>query len=239
MSTWKEIREQVLTLLDVTPDASTDDDIRVAVDRRIVHVRDRLINLRCPDSLLTSSSAVTINKDTEYVQIVGATDTNKPSFELTDFRKIFSLWVEGEEWSYISYSDWIRQKSGIAGDQIYKRSYTVYQGDKITLKTLPTDTEEWEVILHYVAQPATIADDGQPEIRSDHHELIVLDTVLGFPQKFVSEERLALFAAYSKQRDLLEKLFLQDSLVVRRNQRMKPFVRKNDYRNTLWGSGDL
>lgn len=239
MSTWGEIREQALTMLDVTPDASTDDDIRNAVDKRMVHVRDRLYNLRCPDTLLVTSSAVTIDVDNEHVKLVGASATNQPSFELTNFRKLHAIEVEEQEWSFVSYPNWIRQRSAIAGNQIWEKSYTVYQGNQIIFKSLPSGSDTWDVVAHYKASPAAIIDGGEPELSADHHEFLILEVVLGFPNKFVSEERLALFAAYSKQREELKKLFMQDSLVTKGNHRMKPFVRKYAYRATSWGNGDL
>lgn len=239
MSNWGELRQHILTLLDVTVDASTDDDVRNAVDRETVFARDRLYNLRCPDTLLITSSAVTIDRDNEHIKITGASATDQPSFELTDYRKLHSLYVDGREWSFTDYASWLRQNSAVSGDQRWLKSYTLYRGNELILRTLPSEDQTWDVVLNYMASPATITDEGEPELEAVHHRLLVLEVVLAFPNRFVSEERLAVFATYSKERELLRKQFLQDCEALKQHTRMRPFTRRANNNTTIWGNGGV
>lgn len=242
MSTWQELREEVLTHLDVRINASTDDDIRNAVDIKMRHVRDRLFNLRIPDALLVPSSTVTLDENTEHIKIVGAAATNQPSFTLTDFRKGYALMItegadaEPREWSFVRYGTWIREQSAIAGDQRYNRSYTIDYQNFIYLKTWPSTGETWTAQLYYMKEPAAITDLGEPEIGKQHEELLVLETVLGFPNRFISEERLALYASIKEDVRQLRSQYMSDSPLGRKNSRMKPFVRKYYRRGDInWG----
>lgn len=240
MSTWQEIRENILTLLDVAPDATIADDIRVAVDLKLKHARDRLYSLRVPDSLLVKSSAITVEDDTVYIKISGAGDGTHPTFALTDFHKIFALKIEDETWTPVRWGSWIMQQSNTAGDQRWRKSYSVDSDRYIYLRTLPGTGQTWSAELHYQKTPATIVDGGTPEIGAEHEELLVCSVVRSFPNRFITEERLSLLAAINSQyRELLSD-YKMDSIFGKPDLRYKPHVRDVYERSVInWGDGDL
>lgn len=240
MSTWLELKKNALTLLDIDPEATTADDLRTAVDQKFQFSRDRLYNVRVPDSLLVSSNEITIDGTTEYILISGTGDSTHPSFALTDFKKIFALKIEDETWAPTRWASWIRQKSGLAGDQRFRKSYAVDGERNIWLRSSPGAAQTWTGVLHYQKEAATIVDGGTPEIGEEHEELLVVDVVRGFPNRFITEERLALLSHIDSRYHELLRAYKADSVFGQPNLRLKPYVRDTSQRSVInWGEGDL
>lgn len=235
-STWLEIRQQILTLLDLDPDATTESDLRNVVDLKIKHSRDRLYNLRPPASLLVkSATVVTIDENTVYVSLTETAFVNRPTFLATDLRKVYAVLVNEEEWDYMTYGQWISQNNHNFGDQRHYATYTIDADNHIYFKTLPGEGETWDVELVYYKEPSTIYDGGIPDLDPAHHELLVCDVVRKFPHRFVTEQQMALYAQVNADYRELMKLFMQDSPVGKMNLRMKPALRKRN-RASIWGS---
>lgn len=236
MGTWAELRTETLTLLDVDPGATTSSDIRNAVDFSFRHIRDLLINLRPPTQLMAKSGLVTVESTLTSIGITSpdSAPTN-PSFVLTDFRKVIALSLEDEVWEYVDYQTWLLSKDASFGDQRWKLSFTIDGSNQIFLNVLPNTGDTWDAYLYYVQEPATIVDGGTPEFQPEWHDLFVLGTVIKFPNRFQTEERLALLAAYTRMYDEKLKLFKQDALVHARDSRLRPRLRNRNSFSTFWG----
>lgn len=89
-------------------------------------------------------------------------------------------------------------------------------------------------------QPAAISDDVEPELEDEFQELLVSDVVRGMPNRFISEERVAMLAEISARYKELLMLFKSTPYVGKLNLQMKPFVRNPTVRSLVnWGAGDL
>lgn len=241
MTTWLDIRREALTLLGVDPDASTSDDIRNVVDYKMKHVRDQLYRIRVPRSLLVISDIATVEATTEYIGITSSDVDNPPtvrSFELTDFRKLYTLLIDGEDWEYVPYGAWVRANSAAAGEQRFKWSFTVDSENRIYLYTPPGTGDTYDARLVYFKNPDAIVDGGTVEVEPEYEELLVLGIVLRFPNQFQSEERLALFAALNKQYDDLFKQYKADNGSLKSTLRWRPYVRRRLQRSVNFGNGE-
>lgn len=239
MSTWAELRREALTLLDVHPTASTSSDIRNAVDFKFKHVRDRLYNIRVPRSLIVpSTNTVSFSSTDTAIKVSGSPATNYPSFEITDMRRPLALVIEGEEWEFVSWPVWLKLQHAYTGDQRHPYTWTLDHQNYIYLKTSPTGSETFDVDLHYYQTPATIVDGGTPEIGDEFEELLVLGVVLGFPNFFTSEERLALYAGFKSDfKDLLTE-YKRQTPTLRSSWRLRPSLRSKGGSSVFWGNGE-
>ena len=239
MTTWLDIRREALTLLGVDPDASTSDDIRNVVDFKMKHVRDQLYRARVPRSLLVTSDVVTVSPTTEYIGITEADNSpTAPSFVLTNFRKLYTLLIDGEDWDFVPFGAWVRGNSAAAGEQRFRWSFTVDSAERIYLYTYPGTGDTFDAQLVYFKTPDDIVDGGTVEIEPEYEELLVLGIVLRFPNQFQTEERLALFAALNKQHDDLLKQYKADNGSLKSTLRWRPYVRKRLQRSVNFGSGE-
>lgn len=239
MSTWAELRQEALTLLDVSASASTSSDIRNAVDFKFKHVRDRLYNIRVPRSLIVpSTNTVTFSSTDIAIQVSGAPIADYPSFEITDMRRPLALVVNGEEWEFVSWPVWLKLQHAFTGDQRHPYTWTLDYQNNIYLKTSPTGSETYDVNLHYYKTPATIVDGGTPEIGDEFEELLVLGVVLGFPNYFTSEERLALYAGFKS--DFKDQLieYKRQTPTLRSSWRLRPSLRSKSASSVFWGNGE-
>jgi hypothetical protein len=244
MSTWQEIREEILVMLDVKKEATTSSDIRSLVDVKLKRVRDRLYNLKFPRSLLVSSSDVTVDSTTLAIKLTGSPSAGYPSFQLSNFLKLFGLTIrvstetEGEDLEFVEWPTWIRSKSTVGGDQRPDRSFTLDYQDYFYLWDVPSSGESWLARLHYYKTPATITDGGTPEIGSPHEELLAVAVAVQFPNLFKSQERLAIYADLRRHYGDLLKDYLRDKTSAKRQSRMRPFIKKKTEQSVLWGTGE-
>lgn len=239
MSTWLELEEEILTMLDVDKDVSTSSDIRALVKIKLKRVRDRLYLMRPPYSLLVSASAATVSSTTTYISITGATSGANPGLSLTDFWRPFTVTIDGEDFEFVDWPVWVRQNNAVAGDQRLNKSFTINYENKITLSTYPVGSVTWSAVLHYLKQPATIIDAGTPEIGQEHEELLVLGVALQFPNLFQGEERTALYASIKADYNEHFRDFRRDTYrVLKKNMRLRPAVRKSTRSSVVWGSGE-
>lgn len=242
MPTWSELRKNALTLLDVNASATTASDLRVAVDLRMQQSRDRLYSIRCPESLVAISSDVTVTSTTTALSIPNASAGTIPGFNLSSsvIKKPLALTIDGEAWTYNSYLSWVGVNSSNAGNQRWYKSWTLYQKSTISLRTYPSSPTTWIANLVYMQQPAAISDDVEPELEDEFQELLVSDVVRGMPNRFISEERVAMLAEISARYKELLMLFKSTPYVGKLNLQMKPFVRNPTVRSLVnWGTGDL
>jgi hypothetical protein len=247
MSTWLEVRQEILTLLDVDKEASTDDDIRSLVDVRMKRQRDKLIQLRPPFSLLTESDVVDVTNLTSFIPL-GANEDNddtppvsQTGFGLTDFWRFFALTIDSRDVPYTPWKSWICGYSMELGNQRDLRTWTLSPADRIYLGWLPsTDTETWEAKLHYYKEAATIADGGTCEIVDEHLDTLVLGVVLKFPNLFQGEERTIVFAGLKKDHDTAMRDYLADKgqKGTRKSLRMRPAARRRGVDNSYLSWGD-
>lgn len=245
MTTWQELRQNALTLLDVKPTATTASDIRVAVDARMVQVRDKFYNMRVPPSLIKTSSSITIDAADEYLVIEGSGDGTHPGFNVLDLRKVFALRIqtttEGRPltWTFTPYMSWIEFQSAIEGDQRSPATYTIDSNNYIYLRDMPSGSDTWTAYLDYYREPDVITDGGIPELDVAHHELFVLEVVIGFPNLFASEERIALYTSLLARREEQMKLFKGDSPVMAKPRaRLRLFPVRKVRSGVFWGNGE-
>jgi hypothetical protein len=210
MSTYAQIRQNVLLMLDVMP--SMTGDIKDMVDLTMRNVVLEIVTELWPDELLTTSSTLRITSATTTPIPIGAT-----GFAITDFLKLSCLLVnedptntgsEAVRYKYYSPEAWYRLMDRYAGNSRNTKSFTMHDS-KIELKDYPTGSTVFDLVLKYYKAPAAVADAGIPEIPVQHHSLIEYSTVMKFPHLF-SGDRQALFMQYATEYKNARKRMLQD-----------------------------
>lgn len=244
MTTWADIRQEILGMLDVDVDADTTSDIRNQVDRKLTRFRNWIYRKKPPVDLFVYTSAASIISTTTYLNIEGATVGDNPGWSLTDFLRPLGLVistdpaVEGEEFEFVEWRTWLRLRNAIAGNQRLSQCYTIdYQGH-IILSEWPSSGVTWTAILHYQKTPATIVDAGVPEIEEGHEGLLAFGVARQFPNMFDTEERVAIFASIEKQYQEAMKEYLRDRGITKKDSRMRPAIRTSTTRRAFWGTGE-
>jgi hypothetical protein len=253
MSTWAEIRTEILTMLDIDTAVTTASDLRNLVDIKMKRKRDSLYNMRMPPSLFVSSQQVQINSTFQYIDIRGPGDgstSSIPGFDLVNLWKPFTLMIATDEndpttnadWNFVSHPTWLRQQfaARAGGDQRERNSYTIDYQDFLYLSRIPAPNEaNWNAQLWYYKLPANITDISEPEIGPEFEELLTLGVVIQFPNRFSSEERLVLLQAYTQEYNNLLRDFLRQRRVGKIDSRFRPRERKSSsgYGAMNWGYG--
>lgn len=238
MSTWAELRQEILIMLDLNS-SLTSGDLHDLIDIKVKRVRDKYYALRPPRSLLVSSSTVTATSDLVAIKTTGsAVGTTYPSFALSNLRKHWTVTVEDEDWDFIPWESWIRAKNARSGNQRPHRSWTIDYQDYIYLADIPTGTETWDVVLHYLKTPTAIADDGEIEIGSEHEELLATAVAVQFPNQFIGEERLLIYQGLISRLKQLESDFLRDYPIGKKGFQFRPRTIRKSESSVLWGTGE-
>ena len=247
MSTWAELRQEILFMLGENPDATTASDIRNTVDIKLKRKRDEIYGLKPPKSLLVYSSSVSVPSTLEYIKIESSGSGDNPGWNITDFWRTFSLVIaldtetdinEAEDWEPTEWDAWVRQNSATQGKQRLATTFTQDYRNYIYLNTLPGTGVTWKAWLHYFKQPATISDGGTPEIGQEHESLIVLAVCLDFPNLFRGDERASIYAAMTRQYKERLADYLRAMTVKKRATRLRPFVKRNASPGVFWGTGE-
>jgi hypothetical protein len=248
MSTWLELRTEILIMLDIDTGVTTASDLRQLVDLKLNRKRDALYNLRHPPSLLVPSQVVTIDSTLLYIDMLGAGSGLTgltPGFQITDLWKPFSLLIDNRDWEFVSYETWLRMQlpSRSGGDQREKNTFTIDYQDRIYLNNLPSSgstPDAWDAVLWYYKRPADIVDGGKVEIAPEYEELLTLGVVTQFPNRFSSDERLVLLQAYTQQYNQMMREFLRQKRVGKLSARFRPRGRKfESFSSSInWGTGE-
>jgi hypothetical protein len=241
MSTWAQLRQEILFALDTNVDASTSSDIRNQVDLKLTRKRDEIYGKKPPKSLFVASAAVTITSAALDIGITAvAAAPIHPSFALSNYWRPFALTIEGEDWEPVEYDTWIRNKSAIVGDQRPRRSWTIdVANNLIYLKSVPSGSESWSGVLYYFKLPAAIVDGGIPEVGVEHESLLVLSVIAEFQDRFTSDQRVALYRSYADQLISARKAYYQAGTFERSNLRLRPYTkRKGIGSSVFWGTGE-
>lgn len=239
MSTWLELRQEVLGMLDVKLDVSAASSIRTLVDIKLKRQRDYLYSLRQPRKQLVYSAAVTVDVDTVAIKCTGSGAAGYPSFGLTDMLEPRVLTINGEKWDPMDWETWIQSNNATAGNQRPRRTWTIDYQDWIYLTSVPSGTDTWDAVLHYYKNPITIADGETPEIPPEHITALVMGVVIQFPNLFQGEERAALLPIYVRQYEEAMKAFKRSRFVKNLNGQWRPSViRKGNRSSTFWGNGE-
>lgn len=207
MSTWAQLRKDVLYALGENRAASSTNEVRQQVDRKLEQKRDEIYGLRAPRSLLVYSGPITITTGFSYASIEASGSGTTPGFALTDFWKIFSISLtagsdteisNAQEFEYVEWDSWVRLCSAVEGNQRLPASFTVDYQNRIYLVSAPNGSDTWNMWINYYKLPATIVDAGIPEIGIQFERVLTLGTTLEFPDMFRGEERASVFAATMK-----------------------------------------
>lgn len=227
-------------MLDAGLAASTASDTRRLVDFKLERMRDRLYGLRPPPLLTGISSNVTLTSTLTHIGIVGASvDPNAPSFNLTDFWRLFTLRVEDEDWRYAEFDEWIRAKS-FGGNQRYFKQFTIDGNGNILLSTIPTAPTTWTANVIYRKLPGTLVDTAEPLTDREFDGLYIAGVARQFPNHFHGEERAAVLAAMTADYQNLMKDFMSHASVEKIDSRYRPQIRKPYLRSSVfWGDGEM
>lgn len=238
MATWKDLREEVLGMLDVKVSASTASDIRNLVDIKLERLRDKLYSLRRPRSLLVYTDPETVDSSTVAIKITGTAAAGYPSFDLSDFDEVFTLAIEGEDWQFVPWEAWIRSNNAVGGNQRPRRSWTIDYQNYLYLSSVPEGSDTWEAVLHYYKTPATITDLGTPEIGKRHESLLVVGVAVQFPNLFQGEERTIIFQSLMSQEGRLMKDFMRERPARKSDAVWRPRIIRKNVTSTVWGNGE-
>lgn len=246
MSTWQELREEILFNLSAKTDASTSSDLRNQVDARLKRKRDEIYGLKPPKSLLVSSAVVSVPYNLDYIQIDASGSGTTPGWALTDYWKPYSITVglstatasEEEDWEFMEWDTWIRSNSAIEGNQRLNATFSIDYQNRLYLRNLPGSGTTWNARMHYFKVPATIVDAGIPEIGIQHESLLINAVTLSFPHLFRGEERAMIYASLIKmQKDAMQN-YLRDQTTIKRASRHRPFSKRRGSSAVMWGTGE-
>lgn len=244
MSTYAELRQEILGVLGASPDSDTDSDIRTLVDVKMKRKRDEMYGLKPPRSLLVYSSTVDVPEDLEYIQITGTTAPTTPSFGISNLLEVFTLTIgasdstqdEEEDWDFREYTSWIRENSAVSGNQRLPKTFTIDYQNRIFLRNLPGTGETWKARLHYYKQPETIADGVEPEFEPKHEGTYVRGVALEFPNLFRGQDRAAIYAAMLRMYADGIKAYVADQTIIKTNLRLRPAERRKGTSSVVWPS---
>lgn len=248
MTTWLEIRQEILGMLDVNAEATTDSEVRNQVDRKLARLRDRIYRQKPPPALFVYTDPLTITSLADYVAILEPTSGDNPGFDLTtaEFLRPLGLVIsddpstEGEEWDYMEWRGWIRLKNAIAGNQRLSQTFTIdYQG-RIHLSQTPATGVEWTAVLHYQKRPDSIPEDGSTEVEIDpgHEGVLIFGVARQFPHFFDGEDRQTAFLSIEKQYQEALKEYLRDRGIAKKDTRFRPAIRTKRPAAINWGTGE-
>lgn len=222
MSTWSELRQTALRLLDLP--ATMTGEIPALIDTLMLdELRDIAVR-SFPDELFTESS--TLNVDSTFSDsspISLSTDflvTNlfKPYALIVDLKD--SSTADFREWEYMDYSAWVRAKNVVEGNIRPPYSWT-YNSDSIYLSIYPTDsTTNWDLKYIYYRNPAAIVDGNTPELPTEHHKVLYLAAVIAFPHLFQGDRQSTLALLSARYKDAKDSLF-QSRTIARRRYQLK------------------
>jgi hypothetical protein len=239
MSTWAEIRQDILVALDSKAGLTTASDLRNSVDRKLVQFRDRLYRKRPPPSILYYTDPVTVNANTTYLDILGAGAGDDPGFNLgDDYLRFTTITVEEEDWEFKDFVSWTRLKNSVGGDQRQPQSFTVDYQNYIYLRDYPTGTEEWDVVLHYVFYPGAIVDGDEPEAGRGFDDLFVTGVIRQFPKLFEGEYGIAQLGVFEKIYQESYKHYMTETEGVKKAMRLRPSIRRPRSSSVFWGTGE-
>lgn len=235
MSTWGDLRKDVLFALGENRAASTTNEIRQQVDRKLEQKRDEIYSLLAPRSLLVYAGPIVITSTFEYASITASGSGDTPGWNATDFWRLYSISVglstttdiaDAQEWEYVEWDSWIRLNSSVEGNQRLPASFTVNYQNRVTLVGAPSGSDTWNAWLNYYKRPATITDGGTPEIGVEFERVLTLGTTLEFPDLFRGEERASIFAATLQMYNEAKKHYVRANTPKTSGLRRRPF-RKN------------
>lgn len=244
MSTWEDLRKDILFALGEKREASATNDIRAQVDRKLQMKRDEVYGLRAPRSLLVYSTSVDIPSTLDYISIDASGSGDTPGWSLTDYWRLYSITMgqsdaetihDGQEWEYVEWDTWIKSASAVEGDQRLSATYTVDYQNRVYLIQLPDGTSTWKAWLNYYKQPAAIVDAGIPEIGVEFENVLTLGTILEFPDLFRGDERAGIYAATARRYDDALKSYLRANTPKRSGSRLRPFRKKRGTSPLFWG----
>lgn len=244
MSTWAELRQDVLFALGESRSASSTNDIRLQVDRKLQKIRDELYGLRPPRSLLVYTGPVTIPSTLDYISITSSGSGDTPGFAASDFWREYSISVgesdttsigDAEEWEPVEWETWIRSNSSVEGNQRLGYTFTIDYQNRIYLRSLPDGSDTWTAWLNYFKTPATFSDGATPEIGLQFERILTLGATLEFPDLFRGEERGAIYAATYRMYGDLKKDYLRANTPKRSGSRFRPFRKRLTARALNWG----
>lgn len=248
MSTWSELRQEILFKLGASVSATTNDDTRIVVDLTMKRKRDEIYGICPPRSLLVHAGPVSVPSTLEYIKIYGATGgATQPSFAITDFGQSYSLvmsestetnFLNAEDWEPIEWDSWIRQNSSVQGNQRLSCTYAQDYRDFLYLRSLPTTGTTWNAWLHYYKTAATISDGGTPEIGAEHECLLVSGVCLEFPQLFRGEERASIYAQMASMYAKRLAAYGRAMASAKRAMRLRPFKKRSASSTVFWGTGE-
>ncbi len=244
MTTWLDIRQEILGMLDVNVDATTTSDVRNQVDRKLARFRDWIYRKKPPAVLFVSTSEKSILSTTTYLSILEADSGDNPGWALTDYLRPLGLVLsvesgeEGEEFDFVEWRTWLRLKSSIAGNQRLAYCYTIdYQG-RIYLRDYPGAGTTWYATFHYQKTPAAITDVGEPEIELGHESIFVFGVARQFPNFFESDDKTVSLGFVEKQYQELMKEYLRDRGITKKDSRSRPAIRNRRTGSIFWGTGE-
>lgn len=222
MSTWSELRQTALRLLDMP--ATMTGEIPALLDTLMLdELRDLAVRI-FPDELFTESATLNVGSafsDSSPISISTdflVTDLFKPYTLILDLKD--STTPDFREWEYMDYSAWVRAKNVVEGNIRPPYSWT-YNGDSIYLSVYPTDSSTtWDLKFIYYRKPAEIVDGDEPEIPEEHHKILYLAAVIAFPHLFQGDRQSTLALLSARYKDAKDSL-LQSRTIARRRYQLK------------------
>jgi len=191
-STWLQLRQAALMMLDQDPNLTG--DVADQVDYWLEETHKTLTRKRRPRALIREATLDVTEASNSPFSIAS-------DFAVTDFSKEMSLSVdeafgvtgsEAREWRFLQYQAWVGNNSYSHGNLNHPRSWTITPDEEVLLSSLPTGDQTWRIYLYYLAPPAAFVEGNEPELHEDYQRLIAIGAALMFPHFFQGNRSLVL-----------------------------------------------